>query len=424
MWYNNAVFYQIYPLGFCGAERENDFASSNKRLHLIEEHIPSMRRLGVNALQLSPVFESVTHGYDTVDYSKVDRRLGTNAELASMIKRLHDNGIRVVLDAVFNHVGRNFEPFLDVIRNKSASRYKNWFRIDFESDGIYGDGFWYEGWEGHYELVKLNLTEPEVRAYLITAAKRWINEFDIDGLRLDVCYLLPLNFLHELKSGCCSQKSDFFIFGEVIHGDYNRYLGQELVDSVTNYECYKGLYSSVNDKNLFEIAHSLNRQFGDEPWSLYRGRNLINFLDNHDCTRIYTIIREKRNILNLYTLLFTIPGIPMIYYGSEYGAEGGKRDSDYALRPSVDSLDKKAHPEIGDHIGRLSELKKTEKALSHGSYKTLHLTNTEFAFRREFDGETIIVMINISDEQKSVLGETVPAFGCCVQKDGVTVYKA
>lgn len=309
-WFENAVFYHIYPIGYFGCPRQNDFTSepTHKILRVIDD-IPHIKELGCNAVYFGPVFESSAHGYDTADYTKIDRRLGTNEDFKKVCDALHENGIRVVLDGVFNHVGRDFWAFRDVRENKLGSAKKDWFHVREGNDG-YNDGFWYEGWEGHYELVKLNLYNPEVKQYLKDCITGWKKEFGIDGLRLDVAYCLDLNFLKELHGHCKWLAEDFFLLGETLHGDYNKWMNPEMLDSVTNYECYKGLFSSFNDMNMFEIAHSINRQFGSENWCLYRGKHLYTFVDNHDVNRIASMLKTKEHLPDIYTLMFMMPGIP------------------------------------------------------------------------------------------------------------------
>ena len=220
MWAYETVFYQIYPLGFCGAPFEND-GQMVHRLKQIEDWIPHMKKLQIGGLYLSPVFQSDTHGYNTRDYRQVDGRLGDNEDLKHLVAVLHENGIKVLLDGVFNHVGRGFWAFQDVLQNRERSPYLNWFaRIALDGNSNYNDGLWYEGWEGNYDLVKLNLWNPEVVDYLLDCVKFWIDEFDIDGLRLDVAYCLTEDFVRRLRGACDSWKQDFFLVGEMLHGDY------------------------------------------------------------------------------------------------------------------------------------------------------------------------------------------------------------
>ena len=258
-WYESAVFYHIYPVGYFGCPRQNDQTSepTHKLLKLIDD-IPHIKELGCNAIYFGPVFESVAHGYDTIDYKTIDRRLGTNEDFKKVCDALHENGIKVVLDGVFNHVGRDFTEFRDVREHKLGSGKKDWFHVR-EGNSCYNDGFYYEGWEGHYELVKLNLFNPDVKQYIKDVIAGWKEEFGIDGLRLDVAYCLDQNFLRELRGHCKWLSEDFFLLGETLHGDYNMWMNDHMLDSVTNYECYKGLFSSFNDMNMFEIDRKSTR---------------------------------------------------------------------------------------------------------------------------------------------------------------------
>jgi len=392
MWYKDSIFYQIYPFGFCGAPVTNDSIQTN-RIDKVIEWIPHMQSIGINALYFCPVFESSSHGYDTKDFSKIDCRLGSNDDFAKVCNELHNATIRVVLDAVFNHVGREFFAFRDVQEKREESIYKDWFYINFNRDSNYHDGFYYEGWEGHYNLVRLNLDNPFVVEYLFSSIQGWVNEFNIDGLRLDVAYMLSEDFLRKLRKFCDSLKPNFFLIGEIIHGDYHRIVNKDMLDSCTNYECFKGIYSSINDKNMFEIAYSLNRQFGSENWTLYKGLALFNFVDNHDVTRLASNLKEPQNIMNAYSLLFTMPGIPCIFYGSEWGVKGEKmQGSDATLRPYFQTPI--TNPTT-NWIAKLSSLRKQYQAFTSGSYHQSYLTNQQFVFERRYDLQSIIIAINI-----------------------------
>ncbi len=389
-WQNSAVFYQIYPMGFCGAPFANDGAAENRILK-VKEWVPHLQKLGVGAVYFSPVFESDTHGYDTRDYRKIDCRLGTNEAFREVAEALHSAGIRVVLDGVFNHVGRGFWAFQDVLKNRENSPYKDWFYINFGGSNGYNDGLWYEGWEGHFELVKLNLQNPAVVDHILSCVGGWIEEFGIDGLRLDVAYLLDENFLRRLHAFCKEKDPAFFLLGEMIHGDYNRVMNPEMLDSVTNYECYKGLYSAFNSMNMFEIAHSLARQFGPENWTLYKEKHLLCFADNHDVTRIHSILQDKGQIFPLYAVLFCMPGIPCLYYGSEWGADGEKKDGDPALRPCFEAP---VENELTDFLSRLSRAKRESKALCYGDFKNETLLNKQWVMRRSCPEETVLLAVN------------------------------
>ncbi len=394
-WYQKASFYHIYPLGYCGALEKNDYTSEPvSRILDVIDNIPHIKELGCNAVYFGPVFESAYHGYDTVDYKKIDRRLGTNADFKKVCDALHENGIRVVIDGVFNHVGRDFWAFREVRAKRWETPYKDWFHLR-DGKSPYDDNFWYEGWEGHFELVKLNLYNGDVKQYIKDCITGWFNEFGIDGLRLDVAYCLDLNFLKELHGHCKWLRNDFWLMGETLHGDYNRWMNPEMLDSVTNYECYKGLYSSFNDMNMFEIAHSINRQFGKESWCLYRGKSLYTFVDNHDVSRIATMLRNKDHLDPIYTLLYTMPGIPSVYYGSEYGWEGDKKNGDECLRVKFTKSD---DTELTKHIAKLSKFRTESDALAGGDYKQLELHNHNYAFMREYNGDIVVSMVNAGDD--------------------------
>ena len=394
MWAYESVFYQIYPLGFCGAPFEND-GRCESRIKKVTDWIPHIRKLGANAIYFSPVFESDTHGYNTRDYTKIDVRLGTNEDFKEVCDNLHKAGIKVVLDGVFNHVGRGFWAFQDVLEKKWDSPYKDWFHISFDGNSNYNDGLWYEGWEGNYDLVKLNLRNEEVISHIFAAIKGWVEEFDIDGLRLDVAYCLDHDFLRRLRSYVTELKSDFYLVGETLHGDYNQWMNDAMCHSVTNYECYKGLYSSFNSMNMFEICHSLARQFGPEDWTLYKGKHLLSFVDNHDVTRIASYLTNENHLPLIYALAFGMPGIPCVYYGSEWGAKADKSEGDQALRAC---FDKPEFGELAEWISKLSNAKKNSKALNYGNFRNVVLTNHQCIFERACDEERVLVAINASDQ--------------------------
>ena len=394
MWFDQAVLYQIYPLGLCGATKENDGVKTSRILRLLDwvEHI---QKLGADTVLLNPVFDSDRHGYDTRDYFTVDPRLGENEDLAQVCRAFHQAGLRVMLDGVFNHVGRGFWAFRDVQEKKWDSPYKDWFHLSFDGNTEYNDGFWYEGWEGHNELVKLNLWNSAVVEHQFAAIRSWVEKFDIDGLRLDVAYCLPPEYLKQLRAFTRTLKEDFVLMGETLHGDYNRWMGEELCHSVTNYECYKGLWSSFNSMNMFEIGHSLARQFGPEQWTLYKGRHLLSFLDNHDVSRIATQLTNPEHLRVAYALMFGMPGVPAVYYGSEWGMGGDKKQGDDALRPELEAP---KWNELCDWIEKLAAAKRESKALCYGGYRNVVLTNKQIIFERKCEDERVLVAINADCE--------------------------
>lgn len=390
MWAYESVFYQIYPLGFCGAPFENDGVLT-PRIRKVIDWIPHIKNLDANAIYFSPVFESDTHGYNTRDFRKIDVRLGTNEDFADVCQALHKEGIKVVLDGVFNHVGRGFWAFQDVLEKRWDSPYKDWFHISFDGNSNYNDGLWYEGWEGNYDLVKLNLCHPDVIQHIFDSIRSWVEEFDIDGLRLDVAYCLDENFVRELRAFCDSLKPDFFLVGEMLHGDYNRLMNDSMLHSATNYECYKGLFSCFNSMNMFEIIHSLLRQFGPENWTLYRGKHLLCFVDNHDVSRIASNLTNEQHLPLIYALCFGMPGIPCVYYGSEWGAKANKSEGDPALRACFDAP---VENDLTAWISKLAAAKKASNALNYGDFRSVVLTNRQCIFERKTDSERVLVAIN------------------------------
>ena len=394
MWFDRANVYQIYPLGLCGAPEYNDGVTEHRILKLLDwrEHI---KALHMTCVLLNPVFESDKHGYDTRDYNRVDCRLGTNEDLKQVCDAFHAAGIRVMLDGVFNHVGRGFWAFEDVRQKKWDSPYKDWFHLNFDGNTQYNDGFWYEGWEGHNELVKLNLNNPAVTEHLFAAVKGWVEQYGIDGLRLDVAYCLTPDFLARLRAFTQGLKPEFVLMGETLHGDYNRWMNDSACHSVTNYECYKGLYSSFNSMNMFEIAHSLNRQFGPEPWTLYKGKHLLAFLDNHDVERIASILTNPAHIRPAYGLLFGMPGTPAVYYGSEWGVQGDKKDGDPALRPEIALPE---HNALTEWIAALAGARSASPALRNGSYRNVMVQPKQLIFERRCGDDRVLVALNADSE--------------------------
>ena len=413
-WYEEAVFYHMYPIGMTGAPRRNEQEEVTHRFPELEKWLPHIKSLGCTAIYIGPLFESTSHGYDTRDYKLVDRRLGDNADFTHFVKTAHELDIRVVVDGVFNHTGREFFAFQDIQKNRESSPYCSWYKgVNFGWNSPYNDGFGYEAWRNCFELANLNLYEPKVREYLLDVIGFWIDEFDIDGIRLDCADCLDFSFMRDMKSFTSGKKEDFWLMGEVIHGDYARYINDAHIDSVTNYELHKGLYSGHNDHNYFEIAHTIRREF-DQNGGIYRGMKLYSFVDNHDVDRIATKLREPGHVYPVHTLLFTLPGIPSVYYGSEWGIQGRKEGgNDDPLRPAVDleeTLKDVPDPKLLEWVRTLGKIHAENKALSYGAYQELLLTNRQYAFARKTDEECLIVAVN-NDDKEAHLNIRVPAAG-------------
>ncbi|MBE6773729.1 MAG: alpha-amylase [Ruminococcaceae bacterium] len=402
-WYDEAIFYHIYPLGLTGAPKQNDYGEPVSRLNEIIPWISHIREIGCNAIYIGPLFESVGHGYETTDYKKLDSRLGTNDDLADFVSECHRQGIRVILDGVFNHTGRDFFAFRDIIQNRERSPYKDWYcNVNFHNNNSLGDGFSYDNWGGHDILAKLNQHNPAVIEYICDVIRFWVKEFDIDGIRLDAADVMSFDYMRALRQTANEVKSDFWLMGEVIHGDYSRWANDGILHSVTNYMLHKALYSSHNDCNYFEAAHTVryvSNMTGDRL-------RLYTFVDNHDVERIYTKLRNKAHFVPVHIMLYTLPGIPSVYYGSEFGIEGRKeRGSDDSLRPTLkyeeykDAVKNNPYTQL---IAALGKVRRNTPALCYGSYRELELQNTHFAYERSLDGNSVIVTVNNGDNSVSM----------------------
>ncbi len=397
-WFEPSFAYQIYPLGLCGAPYDNDGVVVNRLRKLIDDGwIEHMQKLGATCLILNPVFESLTHGYDTSDYTTVDCRLGDNKDLVDVVEACHEAGIRVLLDGVFNHVGRGFWAFRDVQEKRWDSPYAGWFEIDWNGNTEWDDGFSYSTWQGVPYLVKLNHSSFELNDYLADVIRDWERQFNIDGLRLDVAYCLDRGFLGYLRTIAdeLSEKrgEKFLLLGETMFGDYNQWMGDGLCDTVTNYECYKGLWSSMNSSNMHEVAYALERQSGSHPWDLYTGKHLLDFVDNHDVPRIATQLDDKNQLKPLYGLLFGMAGVPCVYYGSEWGIEGEQKFGDHELRPALDAPE---WSDLTDWIRDLAAARSRSKAIVWGSYEQLQVAPQQLVLRRVCEDERVIVAVNAS----------------------------
>ena len=392
-WYDSAVFYHIYPLGLCGCPHDNN-GETGEHFDKLNEWAEHAKRIGCNAIYIGPLFESGSHGYDTTDYRLVDRRLGTNDDFKQFVKNCHANDVKVIVDGVFNHTGRDFFAFQDIKQNRENSRYKDWYcNVNFWGNNEYNDGFSYDNWGGYNLLAKLNLWNSEVKNYHLETVKFWVDEFDIDGIRLDAADVLDFGFMKELRSFCNGLKPDFWLMGEVIHGDYSRWANNDMLHSVTNYELHKGLYSGHNDHNYFEIAHTIKRLNG-----IVGDKKLYTFCDNHDVARIYSKLNNKAHMYNVAILVYTVPGIPSIYYGSEFGIPGNKENgSDWNLRPDLNLADFNEKDELPALYTTLGHLKQRFPELTYGDYRELYLTTGQFAFARCLDGRAVVTALNNAD---------------------------
>ncbi|MGW1962529.1 alpha-amylase family glycosyl hydrolase [Streptomyces sp. NPDC001935] len=323
-WPDHAIWWHVHPLSFLGAEPDALPADApvRHRLPVLVDWLDHLIGLGCNGLALGPVFAAESHGYDTTDPFRIDPRLGTEADLVELIDRAASRGVRVQLDGVFNHVGRSFAPFADVARRGAASPYADWFVPE-------GDDF--RTFEGHRHLVALNHAAPAVADHVVDVLGHWLDR-GVAGWRLDAAYAVPRPFWRTVTDRVRSRHPGVWFSGEVIHGDYASYVVEGGLDTVTQYELWKAIWSSLNDRNPHELA-----------WSLKRHNALLDtfapqtFVGNHDVTRVASRLEEPRHLAHALAVLFTVGGTPSVYAGDERAREGVKEDrvgGDDAIRPA------------------------------------------------------------------------------------------
>lgn len=397
-WTDSVIWWQVYPLGFVGAEKTALPAGS-----AVEHRLPRLRpwldylvELGCNGLALNPVFASESHGYDIVDHFAIDTRLGDDADIDALIGECHNRGIRVLFDGVFNHVGRGFPGFVDVLEKRQESAWADWFHLDWDAEGY--DGFGYRSFEGHGGLVALNHDSPAVADYVVSVMQHWL-ERGIDGWRLDAAYAVPLPFWRLVTDRVRARFPEAWFVGEVIHGNFSDWVRDGGLDSVTQYELWKSVWSSLNDGNFFELDWTLSRhlEFCQEFVPL-------TFVGNHDVTRIASKLTDDLLLPLVLVMLFTLPGVPSVYYGDEQGFRGIKEDregGDDAIRPAFPAeasmLANHGWPVYRLHQ-RLIGLRRREAWLTTAQVETVTLANEQLSFRASGpEGQLLMVMLNIAD---------------------------
>jgi glycosidase len=406
-WARHAIWWHVYPLGFLGAPRSGDpGAEPVHRLPVLANWLDHLVGLGANGLALGPVFASHTHGYDTVDHFRVDPRLGTEEDLVALVEACHARGVRVQLDGVFNHVGRGFGRFQEVLRD-AGSPSASWFRIGGDAAG--GDPFGYADFEGHHDLVALDHDEPEVAAYVGDVLRHWCDR-GVDSWRLDAAYAVPAGFWAPVLAGLRASHPDVWVVGEVIHGDYAAYVERAGLDSATQYELWKATWSSLNDGNMFELGHALGRHDALLPAFLP-----LTFVGNHDVTRLATQIEDPRHVGHALAVWLTTPGVPSVYYGDELGRQGRKEDragGDDAVRPAFPETPGGLPPDPAGTAGETYELhqrligvRRRHPWLAAARIgEPLLLTNEAIAtdVRATDGGGRLVTVLNVGDDEVRV----------------------
>jgi cyclomaltodextrinase / maltogenic alpha-amylase / neopullulanase len=393
-WVRHAIWWQVYPLGFTGAwpDRGDDDAHKLRRL---EAWLDYAVDLGASGLALGPIFASETHGYDTVDFLRVDPRLGDDGDFDALVTAAHDRGLRVLLDGVFNHVGRGHPAFQRVLAEGPDAPTASWFRLTWP-------GPEYETFEGHGALVALNHREPAIADLVVEAMNHWLDR-GADGWRLDAAYSVPEEFWASVLPRVRERHPEVYVVGEVIHGDYADFVTRSTMDSVTQYELWKAIWSSLNEGNFFELDHALGRhnEFLDTFVPM-------TFLGNHDVTRLASKLTDERNVPLAVAVLMTVGGTPSVYAGDEQGFTGVKEDREYgddAVRPPFPDKPGDLVP-YGRPTHRLHQeligLRRRHDWLHTARTRTVHLTNEQYAYEVSDGVRKLLVCLNAGDEPADV----------------------
>jgi glycosidase len=394
-WVEQAIWWQIYPLGFVGAEQESVAGTGvTHRLGHLTAWLDYAENLGVSGILLGPIFASSTHGYDTTDHFEIDRRLGDDADFDALIKAAQDRGLRVILDGVFNHVGRDCPIFQRAIAGGPDSAEAAWFRLTWKTVGEEPD---YATFEGHRQLVALNHDAPDVADYVTRVMRHWLGR-GADGWRLDAAYAVPRRFWKNVLSTVRERHPDAYIFGEVIHGDYAGFVRATGVDAVTQYELWKAIWSALNDRNFFELAHAMERHN-----ALLDTFVPQTFVGNHDVTRIASQLTDERHLAHALVILMTCAGLPSIYAGDEQAFRGIKEHragGDDAIRPAFPATPAELAP-FGWPVYRLHQeligLRRRHPWLHQARSRAVELRNTDFLFEAFHEERRLWVALNLAD---------------------------
>ncbi len=403
-WVDHAVFWHVYPLGFAGAERTAGPRDEpvTRRLRLLAAWLDYAVELGCSGLLLGPVFASQTHGYDTIDHFRIDPRLGDEDDFDALVSAADQRGLRIILDGVFNHVGRGFPAFQAALDGGPGTPAARWFKRDH-------DGGDFSVFEGHHHLVEFDHDEPAVLGYVIEVMNYWLGR-GAAGWRLDAAYAVPPSFWSKALPAVRETFPDAWFLGEMIHGDYAAYAAESGLDSITQYEVWKAIWSSLNDRNFFELDHAL-RRYND----FLDGVHAQTFAGNHDVTRLATVLNDDRHFGHALAVLFCVGGVPSVYYGDEHGFRGLKEHregGDDEIRPPFPASPADLLPDGWRYYRlhqRLIGFRRRHPWLTRARTITEHLVPSAIALRvvsscafpgsaASQDGGGILLLLNTGDE--------------------------
>jgi len=396
-WADHAIFWHVYPLGFAGAERTAvpRHGPVTRGLRQLAAWLDYAVELGCSGLLLGPVFSSQTHGYDTIDHFRIDPRLGDDDDFDALVGAADQRGLRIVLDGVFNHVGREFPAFQAAVSGGPATPAARWFKRD-------RDGGDFAVFEGHHHLVEFDHDEPAVLGYVIEVMKHWLGR-GAAGWRLDAAYAVPPGFWSKVLPAVRETFPDAWFLGEMIHGDYAAYAAESGLDSITQYEVWKAIWSSLNDRNFFELDHSLRRHN-----DFLDGVHAQTFVGNHDVTRLATVLNDDRHFGHALAVLFCVGGVPSVYYGDEQGFRGLKEHregGDDEIRPPFPASPADLLPDGWRYYRlhqRLIGFRRRHPWLTRARTISEHLVPSAIALRVvpscALPGERILLLLNTGDE--------------------------
>jgi cyclomaltodextrinase / maltogenic alpha-amylase / neopullulanase len=385
----------VYPLGFTGAEpaARPDGEPVRHRLGQLEPWLDYAVELGCNGLLLGPVFASQTHGYDTIDHFRIDPRLGDEGDFDALVAAADARGLRLILDGVFNHVGRRFPAFQAALHGGPQTPAARWFKRA-------PDGAGYAVFEGHDQLVELDHDEPAVLGYVIEVMNHWLGR-GAGGWRLDAAYAVPPGFWAKVLPAVRESFPQAWFLGEMIHGDYAAYANEAGLDSITQYEVWKAIWSSLNDRNFFELDHALGRHN-----AFMDGELAQTFVGNHDVTRLATVLTDDRHFGHALAVLMCIGGVPSVYYGDEQGFRGLKEQregGDDEIRPAFPSSPAELAPEGWRYYRlhqRLIGFRRRHPWLVRARTAAEYLTDSALALRVTGGepGQHALLLLNVGDD--------------------------
>jgi cyclomaltodextrinase len=407
-WVQDAIFYQIFPDRFANGDRTNDPPNVQKwgspptawgfqggDLQGIIQHFDYLLDLGITALYLTPIFKSSsTHRYNTSDYYQIDPKLGTLDDFHALVNLAHHNDMRIVLDGVFNHCGRGFFAFMDVLENGEHSAYKDWFYIERFPLDAYGPGAAenYIGWWNHKALPKLNTGNPEVRKYIFGVARYWLEQ-GIDGWRLDVPNEIDDDsFWVEFRRVVRNTNRDAYLVGEI--WDVNpRWTDEKHFDGLMNYPVRDALLAVLQGReNAVQFSERIDGLF-----KAYKRDNLYAMyvpLDSHDTERFKTLVEGNTDKLKLAFLFqMAFPGAPAIYYGDEIGQEGGK---DPDSRRAFPWKETDWNQDLRNWVKTLIALRKRTPSLRHGDYVQILSEDGQYACARTLGEDKVLIALNMT----------------------------